>query len=190
VFLPNLKIVAPAFPIARNLAFRMAIAFPYYVEMFEDPAERCGVEDNRVPFLPKQTCFPASKVFSAMYPDITYVQGQAPAAAHISALAEYGVWFSFLVMIGCGLAIGIAAQLARLCEPTLSAGMIAAAAVLAYNLTQVPFVGALSYSQGYVVFLLPVALIAGIPVLSRAILTPIARWLGLTPANSKKSGSA
>lgn len=175
LLMPNSKIVTTALPIARNLAFRMAIAFPYYVEIFEDPAARCGVEDNRIPFLPKQSCFPASKIFSAMYPDITYVQGQAPAAAHISALAEFGPWFSFLVMIGCGFAIGIAAQLARLCEPILNAGMIAAAAVLAYNLTQVPFVGALTYSQGYIVFLVPVALIAGITMLSRTVLVPIAR---------------
>src|SRR5262249_34278693 len=139
VFMPNSKIVATVLPMARTLTFRMAMAFPYYVEIFEDPAERCGVQDNRIPFLPKQTCFPASKIFSAMYPDITYVQGQAPAAAHISALAEFGLWFSFIVMMGCGLVIGIATQLARLCEPILSAGMIAAAAVFSYNLTQVPF---------------------------------------------------
>jgi hypothetical protein len=189
-FMPHSKIVATTLPIVRSLTFRMAMAFPYYVEIFEDPAERCGIEDNRIPFLPKQTCFPASKIFSAMYPDITYVQGQAPAAAHISALAEFGPWFSFLVMIGCGLAIGLAAQFARLGEPVLSAGMIAATAVFAYNLTQVPFIGALTYGQGYVAFLLPVALIAGIPVLSRTILAPISRWLRLRPAKSKKGGSA
>jgi hypothetical protein len=159
----------------------MAIAYPYYVEVFEDPTQRCGVEDNRIPFLPKQTCFPASKIFSVMYPDITYVQGQAPAAAHVSALAEVGPWFSLVVMIGCGLAIGITAQFSRLCEPILSAGMVAATAIFAYNLTQVPFVGALTYSQGLVVFLFPVALIATVqqirPALSRLFLVPIGRWL-------------
>jgi hypothetical protein len=186
-FMPHSKIVATTLPMVRSLTFRMAMAFPYYVEIFEDPTERCGVEDNRIPFLPKQTCFPASKIFSVMYPDITYVQGQAPAAAHISALAEFGPWFSFLVMIGCGLAIGLAAQFARLCEPILGAGMIAAAAVFAYNLTQVPFVGALTYGQGYVAFLLPVALIAGIPVLSRALPGRIARWLGSTPRRLSSS---
>jgi hypothetical protein len=189
-FMSHSKIVATMLPMVRSLTFRMAMAFPYYVEIFEDPAERCGIEDNRIPLLPKQTCFPASKIFSAMYPDITYVQGQAPAAAHISALAEFGPWFSFLVMIGCGLAVGLATQFARLCEPILGAGMIAAAAVFAYNLTQVPFVGALTYGQGYVAFLLPVALIAGIPLLSRTILAPVSRWLGLLPAKSKKGGSA
>jgi hypothetical protein len=179
--MPHSKIVATVLPMARSLAFRMAMAFPYYVEIFEDPTERCGIEDNRIPLLPRQTCFPASKIFSVMYPDITYVQGQAPAAAHISALAEFGPWFSFLVMIGCGLVLGIAAQFVRLCEPILGAGMIAATAVFAYQLTQVPFVGALSYGQGYIAFLLPVILIAAIPLLSRAILGPIARWFGSTP---------
>jgi hypothetical protein len=158
-FTPDARIIGTALPIVRNLAFRMAIAYPYYIEVFDDPAQRCGVEDNRIPFLSKQTCFPASKVFSRMYPQITHVQGQAPAAAHVSALAELGPWFSIVVMIACGFAIGITAQFARLCEPVLSAGLVAATAIFAYNLTQVPFVGALTYSQGFVVFLFPVAVI-------------------------------
>jgi hypothetical protein len=156
---PAFAIFAGTLPVARNLVFRMAIAFPYYVEMFADAAERCGIEDNRIPIIPKQVCFPASKVFSAMYPAVTYVQGQAPAAAHVSAVAELGPWFSLLVIIVSGVAIGMASGFARFCEPVLSAGMIAAASVFAYNLTQVPFVGALTYSQGFIVFLFPVALI-------------------------------
>jgi hypothetical protein len=184
VLLPDSKIVATALPIARNLVFRMAIAFPYYVEIFDDPAERCGVEDNRIPFIPKQACFPASKVFSAMYPHVTHVQGQAPAAAHVSALAEFGPWFSFLVIIGCGFAIGIATRFASLCGPTLAAGMIAATAVFAYNLTQVPFVGALTYSQGFVVFLFPIALIAAIPALSRIALFPMRKRAAFTATRS------
>src|SRR5262245_28620724 len=95
-------IFAGTLPVARNLVFRMAIAFPYYVEMFADATERCGIEDNRIPVIPKQVCFPASKVFSAMYPAVTYVQGQAPAAAHVSAVAELGPWFSLLVIIVSG----------------------------------------------------------------------------------------
>jgi hypothetical protein len=172
--LPDSKIVAVTLPVARNLVFRMAIAYPYYLEMFDDPAERCGLEDNRIPFIPKQACFPASKVFSAMYPEITHVQGQAPAAAHVSALAELGPWFSFLVMIVSGIAIGITIRFARICEP-----------VLAYNLTQVPLVGALTYSHGFVVFLFPVALILVAqqiwPMLSRAVLIPFSRRLALMP---------
>jgi hypothetical protein len=156
-----------ALRVVRNLVFRMAIAFPYYVEMFADAAERCGIEDNRIPIIPKQVCFPASKVFSAMYPAVTYVQGQAPAAAHVSAVAELGPWFSLLVIIVSGVAIGIASGFARFCEPVLSAGMIAAASVFAYNLTQVPVVGALTYSQGFVVFLFPVALILATQLMGR-----------------------
>lgn len=194
-FAPDSRIVRTVLPIARNLVFRMAIAYPYYIEVFEDPVQRCGVEDNRIPFLPKQTCFPASKVFSTMYPDITHVQGQAPAAAHVSALAELGPWFSFVVMIGCGLAIGITAQFARLCEPILSAGIVAATAIFAYNLTQVPFVGALTYSQGFIVFLFPVALIVLAqqlwPALSRAILVPIGKRLAqILPDRTSNNRSA
>ena len=149
---------AQLIPIVRNLVFRMALSFPYYMEIFKDPTERCGIEDNRIPLLPKQTCFPASKVFSAMYPSLTYVQGQAPASAHVSAVAELGPWFAFIVMIAAGLAIGITSQLTRLCGPVLRIGIIAAVSVFAYNLTQVPFVGALTYSQGFIVFLFAVAL--------------------------------
>jgi hypothetical protein len=150
---------AQVVPLVRNLVFRMALSFPYYMEVFKDPTERCGVEDNRIPFIPKQTCFPASKVFSAMYPSLTYVQGQAPASAHASAIAELGPWFAFVVMIAAGLAIGITSQLARHCGPVLRIGIIAAVSVFAYNLTQVPFVGALTYSQGFIVFLFTVVLI-------------------------------
>jgi hypothetical protein len=109
--------------------------------------------------MPAQACFPASKVFSAMYPSITYLQGQAPAAAHVSAIAELGPLFAFVVIAMVGIAIGLTTGFARLCEPVLGAAMIAAVSVFAYNLTQVPFVGALTYSQGLVVFLFPVALI-------------------------------
>ena len=285
---PNLQLSTRArvIPLVRNLVFRMALSFPYYMETFKDPTERCGIEDDRIPLIPKQACFPASKVFSAMYPrgaqiaalsrtrpnwlipkyveahvqeaeikiqadkiklqymllmngvwvtpnadyvvlydikvaqgsmrigvldavadkwiitkplieetgtlafrspsnqaqvvvsgdnatpaatsatifgisiaNLTYVQGQAPASAHISAMAEIGPWFAFLVMIATGLAIGITSQLARLCGPALSIGVIAAVSVFAYNLTQVPFVGAFTYSQGLIAFLFPVALI-------------------------------
>jgi uncharacterized membrane protein YdfJ with MMPL/SSD domain len=69
----------------------------------------------------------------------------------------------------------MASGFARFCEPVLSAGMIAAASVFAYNLTQVPFVGALTYSQGFVVFLFPVALILATqlmgPAFSRLVLS-------------------
>src|SRR5262245_16276211 len=183
MFTPDAKIIGRSLPIARNVVLRMAIAYPYYIEMFNNPAERCGVEDNRIPFLPKQTCFPASKVFSTMYPYIKHVQGQAPAAAHVSALAELGPWFSFVVMIGCGLAIGIAAQLARLCGPVLSGAMVAATAIFAYNLTQVPFVGALTYSQGFVVFLFPVALI----VLAQQVWPAL--WRAILRTDGKTSGT-
>jgi hypothetical protein len=155
----------------------MALSFPYYLETFKDPSERCGIEDDRIPFIPKQTCFPANKVFSAMYPSLTYVQGQAPASAHVSAIAEIGPWFAFVVMIAAGLAIGITSQLARYCGPVLRIGVITAVSVFAYNLTQVPFVGALVYSQGFVVFLFPVALI----VASRRLLSAFATADNLGP---------
>ena len=154
-------------PLVRNLVFRMALSFPYYMEIFQDPAERCGIEDDRIPFVPKQRCFPANKVFSAMYPTVTYVQGQAPASAHVSAIAELGPWFAFVVMIAAGLAIGITSRLAQHCGPVLRIAVIAAVSVFAYNLTQVPFTGALTYSQGFIVFLFPVALI----VASRRVLS-------------------
>ncbi len=170
---------AQPIPIVRNLVFRMALSFPYYMEIFKDPTERCGIEDNRIPFIPKQTCFPASKVFSAMYPSLTYVQGQAPASAHVSAIAELGPWFAFVVMIAAGLAIGITSQLTRLCGPVLRIGAITAVSVFAYNLTQVPFVGALSYSQGFIVFLFAVALIVAsqrvFPAFSTAATAPFGK---------------
>ena len=168
---------AQPIPLVRNLVFRMALSFPYYMETFEDPSERCGIEDDRIPFIPKQTCFPANKVFSAMYPSLTYVQGQAPASAHVSAIAEVGPWFAFVVMIAAGLAIGITSQLARYCGPVLRIGVITAVSVFAYNLTQVPFVGALVYSQGFTVFLFPVALI----VASRHVLSAFSTAGNLGP---------
>ena len=181
---------AQLIPLVRNLIFRMALSFPYYMETFKDPAERCGIEDDRIPFIPKQTCFPANKVFSAMYPSVTYVQGQAPASAHVSALAELGPWFAFVVMIAAGLAIGITSQLARHCGPVLRIGVITAVSVFAYNLTQVPFMGALTYSQGFIVFFFPVALI----VASRHVLSAFstAGYLGpsIAPAFAATKSAA
>jgi hypothetical protein len=88
-------------------------------------------------------------------------------------MAEIGPWFAFLVMIAAGLAIGITSQLARLCGPVLSIGVIASVSVFAYNLTQVPFVGAFTYSQGFIAFLSPVALIIASRRVSHAFSTAV-----------------
>lgn len=157
---PNI-IIAETLPLVRNLAFRMAMSYPYYVEIFSDPAERCGIEDNRVPFIPKQTCFPAAKAFTVMYPKMKHAtQGNAPAPAHVSALAELGPWYAFAVIAISGLLIGAVSAAAILFGPMVRPAAIAAVTMFAYNLTQVPLVGALTYSQGLVPLALPLVFLA------------------------------
>ena len=142
---------------ARSFVFRMAIGFPYYVETFEDPAERCGIERS---FLARivgpQHCSPPQKIFSRVYPSINYAVGYQPAPVSVSAYAEAGPWYALLATLGVGVLIGLIARLASTRDP-ISITLLVATCVFGYYAAQASLTGALLDSYGIVWLVLPIA---------------------------------
>lgn len=152
------RLLGGAWSITESIAFRMGAAFPYYVAIFRDPSERCGIETNSLPLLPTPRCVLPRKVFDAMYPNVTWVEGFAPAAAHVSAYGERGLSYALFVLAMIGIILGVMSGMMRFCSGPVFVGLGVAVSIVAYYFTQVPFLGALSYSHGLVFFLIPLFL--------------------------------
>lgn len=148
-----------AVTLVRNATLRMASSFPYYVQAFADPSERCGLELPPIGPLPRKKCFAPIKVFHLMYPNISYVTGFAPAPANVSAYAELGLGYSFVVTIICGAIIGVLAFLARGRGP-LAVSLGTAACIYVYYVTQVSLTASLIDSYGLLYLLLPIVAMA------------------------------
>jgi hypothetical protein len=163
--------------LVRNVAFRMAASFPYYVEIFSDPDERCGLESNRLPLFPSEQCLGPTKIFPLMYPKVTFVQGFAPAAAHVSAYGELGFVYAIVVLILGGAILGFVWRIGLYRPTPLFMGLGTAACVFAYYLSQVSLVGALTYSHGLIWYVFPVgvALLIGAVSVRRAALLQLVR---------------
>lgn len=140
---------------ARAAMFRMASAYPFYIEIFRDPVQRCGIETNSLPGLSAPRCVMATKVFAKMYPDIDWTTGFSPAAAHVSAYGEVGLGYALIILIFSGLSIGGLGAVSGLGSGPLFTGLTVATCAYAYYLTQVPFLGALTYAHGLIFFLIP-----------------------------------
>ncbi|PSM17077.1 hypothetical protein [Nitratireductor sp. StC3] len=145
---------------AESVIFRMGSAYPFYVAVFADPRERCGIETNSLPLLPAPSCVLPRKIFDAMYPSVTWVGGFAPAAAHVSAYGEAGLAYSVLILIVVGLTLGAGSALIATGSGPAFVGIGIAVSLLAYYFTQVPFLGALTYAHGFAFFVLPAVISA------------------------------
>jgi hypothetical protein len=150
--------VYKAFYMTRAVSFRMAASFPYYLQEFSDPNERCGLEVPPLRLIPPQTCFPPTKIFSLMYPSVTYVKGYAPAPLNVSAYSELGIGYSFIAMIVAGILIGTISFFANGRNP-LSISLGVAVCLFSYYVTQVSLTGSIFDSYGLVWLLFPVGLI-------------------------------
>ncbi len=86
------KILLYAVQIARAPVFRMAAGFPYYVDIFSNPDERCGIW---APHVFPNSCFPPIKAYEVAYPfRPNGTTGYLPAPVNTSALAEAGYAYS------------------------------------------------------------------------------------------------
>ena len=136
--------------LARGAFFRMAQGYPFYVEVFSNPDERCGIEAPHVPLMPDQSCFPPIKIFGVMYPRIRNVVGYAPAPVHVAAIAEAGPWYSLLAMMICGLTIGGLAAFSSGKKSIAGVAIGAIACLYAYYVSQSSLAGSLLDSYGLV----------------------------------------
>lgn len=151
-------LVSEAFSMVRAVLLRMAAGFPYYVQIFADPNERCGAHIPPRRLFSHQTCFGPIKVFDKMHPRLAYTVGFQPAPVNASAHAEAGPWYAVTAMAASGLVLGILAAFAR-GRDSLSIAMTVAGCVYAYYLTQSSFAGSLLDSYGLIWLISPLLLI-------------------------------
>ena len=152
---------------------RMAAATPFYVAMFESESERCGIQGNLVRELlamPEAKCVLPIKVFNAMYPQVSWAQGQQPAPATLSAYGELGLWWSICVMVLCGLFLGILGTVGGLSSSPLFIGFTVATCSFAYYLTQVSIIASFTYPHGIFASMIPIAVL-----LAAALIKPRAK---------------
>ena len=150
---------------ARAALFRMSAAFPYYVQTFSDPDQRCGIVRPPLHWLPPQACFGPIKIFKKIYADITHTTGFQPAPLNISGYDEAGPWYALIATIACGLIIGSLSAFAKGKRP-ISISLTVACCFYAYYVSQTSLTGSLFDSYGLVWLLFPVgAMMAACAVL-------------------------
>lgn len=141
----------------RSAAFRMAVSFPYYVQIFADPAQRCGIVLPPLGGLvAPRPCYPSTKVFPVMYPEIKYTTGSQPAGVSLSGYAEAGPLYAVLATVIAGALIGLLSALARGTDP-VSIALQVASCLYAYYVTQVPLTGTLVDGYGLLWLVAPIA---------------------------------
>jgi hypothetical protein len=169
VLKPTTIIENRALYFARSATFRMASSFPYYVQTFTEPDQRCGLEMPQLSFLPRKACFAPTKVFRLMYPKINYITGFAPAPANVSAFAELGLAYTFVASAICGIIIGMLAFHARRRDPwSISIGV--ASCIFGYSVSQASLTGSLLDSYGLLWLLSPLAAMAMINWLRKVLI--------------------
>ncbi len=156
IFAKTNPVIEKAVFILRGPLFRMAIGFPYYVQTFSEPDERCGIELPPLKWLPKQTCFGPVKIFKTIYPHMTSATGFQPAPISISAYGEAGPWYALAATIACGLIIGGLSRFAGLASP-LSVMITVTCCIYAYYVSQASLTGSLIDSYGLIWLLFPFA---------------------------------
>lgn len=151
---------------------RMGATMPYYVAMFENESERCGIQGNlvrKVLAMPEAKCVLPIKVFNGMYPEVKWAQGQQPAPATLSAYGELGLPWSICVMVLCGIFLGTLGIIGGVSSSPLFIGFTVAACSFAYYLTQVSIIASFTYPHGIFAFMIPIAaLLAAALIKSRA----------------------
>lgn len=146
-----------------NVIFRDASAFPFYMAVFPHQVPFAGIDlglGGRFGIGPQVA---ANLVVSNfMFPHDTWVQGSAPAAAHISAYAQGGYPWSFVTMLIVGVWIAGCGQLARLAKNPVVFSAFIGSIVTCYYLSQADLVGALIVAYGYKWWLAGLILLIGV----------------------------
>ena len=154
----------------RSVIFRMAASVPYYVQIFSNPDERCGIESSFLPFFPRETCHPPTKV--GTHVNSGPIQEFISAPAHITAYAELGLAYAVVVLLLGGSIMGFFWGITQKAQSPLFWSVGAAVCAFAYYLTQAGFTGALAHSYGFVWYLFPIAAATAIHALARITIRP------------------
>ncbi|HEX4389511.1 MAG TPA: hypothetical protein VH109_12875 [Steroidobacteraceae bacterium] len=132
-----------------NIVFREASDIPFYLAVFPSQIPFVGLDLGLGGFGIGPTV-PANEVVSNfMWPKEHYVQGAAPAAAHVMAYAEGGFIWATITMALVGVWIAFTGALrSAATNPLVFSGYIGAVAVC-YYLSQAGLVGVFVVAYGY-----------------------------------------
>ena len=167
---PEAVFVDAAVIFVRSVIFRMAASVPYYVQIFSNPDERCGIDSNSLPFFPRETCHPPTKV--GTHVNSGPIQEFISAPAHVTAYAELGLAYAVVVLLLGGSIMGFFWGITQKSQSPLFWSVGAAVCAFAYYLTQAGFTGALTHSYGFVWYLFPIVAATAIHALARLTIRP------------------
>ncbi len=143
------------------IIFRMANAFPFYVNLYPRVLPYMGIDLGLDLFglVPKPN--EVETVFNYMYPAINWAQGAAPAPAHLAAYAQAGIWFSVVTMLFIGWYLSFLAALKTKTNTSVGYVLFVQGLTGAYYLTQITVRGFLLTSYGLIWVITPVILLLG-----------------------------
>lgn len=124
---------------ASHLVFRMPAAFPFYVQLYPDVLPYTGIDVGLQYFGIGPSEQANTNVMNYMYPDTTYVQGAAPAPAHLTAYAEGGISWSIVILLAIGGVIGIAGRIGKHAHTALTRTIFVCLCISIYYFTQSGF---------------------------------------------------
>lgn len=154
-----------------NVVMRLSSAVPFYVEVFPQQEPFVGIDYGLGWFGIGPEVAPNLVVFNYMFPSITWVQGAAPAAAHVSAYAQAGLWFSLLTLVFVAVFIAFFGMLGNVARSALARAAFVGGGVMCYYATQTDFVGTLNHSYGYKWWLFGLVSVAAVEIIFRWLLT-------------------
>lgn len=143
--------VMPSWDIAESsylVVFRMANSFPYYTKLYPEVLPYTGVDVglDLLGLVPKPT--ETANIFDYMYPGVDWVQGDAPAPAHVAAYAQGGMPIAVPTLIIIGIALALVAAAGEGVRNATSYAAYVAGLLFLYYLTQVTLRGALITNYG------------------------------------------
>jgi hypothetical protein len=95
------------------LIYRMAVSFPYYVNVYPEMIPYTGVDLGLHLFGLAAQTRDNLDIFSIMSPDITWTEGSAAGPGHMKAYAQAGLIYSFITLVIVGFAVAFVARLRR-----------------------------------------------------------------------------
>ncbi len=134
---------------AYNILFREASNVPFYLAIFPRQVPYVGIDIGLGGFGIGPTTATNQIVSNFMFPRDTWVQGAAPAAAHIMAYAQAGYLWSFITMLLVGLWIALAGQVQRVAHNPVAFSAFVGSVTTCYYLSQSDLVGAFYVTYGY-----------------------------------------
>jgi hypothetical protein len=153
-----------------NILFREASDVPFYLAVFPEQVPYVGIDIGLGQFGIGPTEASNLVVSNFMWPHETWVQGAAPAAAHVMAYAQAGYVWAFVTMLLTGAWIALSGQFRRCAANPVIFSAFIGSVTTCYYLSQSDFVGAFNVAYGYKWWLGALLLLIGTQwVLARAL---------------------